>query len=79
MSNIESVRRLRDAFESNCKVLAANEDWGATFEQTKKEIINSVDNDNSQLNTLPIDFYIAIYNQSINYLKTMGLKNPEYS
>ena len=76
MSDITTAKMLRDAFESNCKVLADSPNWGATVEETKKYISNKVDDENP-LST-PLEYFRQIYNMSVDMLRSNNLKNPEY-
>lgn len=71
--SIESVIRFRNAFEDNCKKLSGHPDWGATFEETKKYFIQFVESKTNVLNTLPIDFYADLYNESLKSVNEMKL------
>lgn len=66
-NNLETTKRFRDAFLDNCKKLSIK--WGESEERIKKYFINYVESKVNVLNTLPVDFYKDLYNETIKELK----------
>ena len=72
MSDLKSIKLLKDGAYKNMKLIVETPNWGASIEETTRYFYGKVDEFNIHI---PLEFYRLLYNDTLITLKELTTNN----